>query len=151
MTKKKIFLSGDLWVLDNVRLWNISFQGWHFPAFSRLYQQNFSCRQPLWRSLVNTSPISQFQENVSSFNFLANTLPMCNCGNGTETIINYFVHCTQVSIVNDKPYLIIKELLMRPFCQKLMITLSIPCYLVKKTMKTLFIKQLNIFFSLEHF
>ena len=97
MTKKKIFLSGDLWVLDNVRLWNISFQGWHFPAFSRLYQQNFSCRQPLWRSLVNTSPISQFQENVSSFNFLANTLPMRNCGNGTETIINYFVHCTSIN------------------------------------------------------
>ena len=31
-------------------------------------------RQPWWRPLVNTSLISQFCENVSSFNFLANAL-----------------------------------------------------------------------------
>ena len=50
------------------------FPGWHFPAFCRLYQKKFSCCQPLWWSLVNTSLISQFWENVRSFNFLANAL-----------------------------------------------------------------------------
>ena len=33
-------------------------------------------RQPWWWPLVNTSPISQFRENVSSFNFQANTLKL---------------------------------------------------------------------------
>ena len=33
MTKKKIFLRGDLCVLHNVMLSNISFPGWHFPEF----------------------------------------------------------------------------------------------------------------------
>ena len=34
----------------------------------------FSCRQPWYQPLVNTSLISQFLENVSNFNFLANAL-----------------------------------------------------------------------------
>ena len=67
----------------NISLWwfvccmsghEIFFPGWYFPAFSRLYQKKFSCCQPLSRSLVNTSLISQFWENVRSFNFLANAL-----------------------------------------------------------------------------
>ena len=57
-------------VLHNVMHWNISFQGWHFPAFYGLHL-NFFCYQPQWWPLVNTSLISQFQEKVSSLNFLA--------------------------------------------------------------------------------
>ena len=34
----------------------------------------FSCRQPWYQPLVNTSLISPFLENVSNFNFLANAL-----------------------------------------------------------------------------
>ena len=68
MIKKKTLLSGDLCVMYNVVLWNISFSGWHFLAFYH------SCGQPSWQPLVNISLISQFRENVSSFNFLTNTL-----------------------------------------------------------------------------
>ena len=39
-----------------------------------MYQKNFLRSQSWWRPLVNTSLISQFQENVNSFSFLANTL-----------------------------------------------------------------------------
>ena len=55
---KKTFLSGDLCALHNFMLWNISFPGWRFPAFYRFYQKHFSCWQPWWRPLVNTSLIS---------------------------------------------------------------------------------------------
>ena len=65
------FLSANFCLLYNVMLWNISFPGWYFLAFCGLYQKRFSCCQPWWRSLVNTSLISQFLENVNSFNFLA--------------------------------------------------------------------------------
>ena len=50
------------------------FPKWRFPAFCGLYQKNYF-RQPWWRPLVNTCQISQFRENVSSFNFLGNALP----------------------------------------------------------------------------
>ena len=33
INKKKTFLSGDLFVVYNVMLWNISFPGWRFPTF----------------------------------------------------------------------------------------------------------------------
>ena len=72
MIKKKTFLSGDLFMLYNVVLWKISFPGWYFPASYGLYQNKISCRQPWWRSLVNTSLISQFLENDNGFSFLAN-------------------------------------------------------------------------------
>ena len=55
-------------------LWNIFFPGWHFLAFYGLQQKKNYCRQPWWRPLVNTSLISQFRENVISFNFLAKAL-----------------------------------------------------------------------------
>ena len=57
--KEKTFLSGDVYVL-HVMLWNFSFLGWRFPVFYGLY--------------LNTSLIFQFQENVSSFDLLANAL-----------------------------------------------------------------------------
>ena len=37
--KIKTFINGDLYVLHNVMLWNISFQGWRFPALYWLYQK----------------------------------------------------------------------------------------------------------------
>ena len=43
-------------------------------VFYRLYQKSFFCGQPRWQPLVNTSPVSQFSENVNSFNVLANAL-----------------------------------------------------------------------------
>ena len=54
-------------------LWNIFFPGWHFPVFYWFYQKK-NCCQPCWQPLVNTCLISEFQENVNSFNFLANAL-----------------------------------------------------------------------------
>ena len=68
------FLSGDFCVLYNVLLWNVSFSGWHFPAFYGLYQKKYSCCHPWCQPLVNIGLICQFWENVSSFNFLANAL-----------------------------------------------------------------------------
>ena len=64
--RTKAFISGDLCVLHNVKLWNISFPWWVAPKKKK-------CK-PWWQPLANTSLISQFQENISSFNFLANTL-----------------------------------------------------------------------------
>ena len=55
-------------------LWNFSFPGWRFSAFSGLYQKAFSCLRPWWPPLVNTSLISQFWANVHSFKFLTNAL-----------------------------------------------------------------------------
>ena len=50
----------------------VFFPGWRFPTGST--KKIFLGGQPWWWPLVNTSLISQFRENVSSFNFLANTL-----------------------------------------------------------------------------
>ena len=50
------------------------FPRWHFPVFYGLCQKKNYLRQPWWWSLVNTSIISQFRENVSNFNVLANAL-----------------------------------------------------------------------------
>ena len=41
INKEKTFPNGDLCVLYNVLLRNISFPGWHFLAFYGLYQKNF--------------------------------------------------------------------------------------------------------------
>ena len=71
--RTKAFVSGDLRAFY-VMLWNIFFPRWHFPVFYGLCQKkNYLC-QPWWWSLVNTSIISQFRENVSNFNVLANAL-----------------------------------------------------------------------------
>ena len=51
-------------------LWNSP-----FPRFF-LYQEKFSCCQPWWWPAVNTSLISRFWKNVSSFNFLTNALTL---------------------------------------------------------------------------
>ena len=40
----------------------------------QVLRKKSSCHQPWWQPLVNTSLISQFWENVSRFNFLANAL-----------------------------------------------------------------------------
>ena len=72
--KEKTFLCEDLCEFYNVMPWNISFPGWRFPTFYGLQQKKISCCQLCWQLLVNASLISQFQENVISFNFLANTL-----------------------------------------------------------------------------
>ena len=44
-----------------------------FLSHDELHQKKKKCK-PWWQPLANTSLISQFQENISSFNFLANTL-----------------------------------------------------------------------------
>ena len=49
---------------------NVSFLGWHFPAFYSLYQKKFSCCQSWWQPLVRTSLISQLQENVKKMSTL---------------------------------------------------------------------------------
>ena len=61
-------------------LWNISFPVWRFPAFYELYQKKKKKWQLWWQPLVNTSLFFQFWENITSFNFLANTLlrPWCS-------------------------------------------------------------------------
>ena len=67
---------GDLFTLYNIMLWNITFWGWHSLVFTGFKKQKkSSCHQPWWwRPFVNTSLISQFIENVISFNFLATAL-----------------------------------------------------------------------------
>ena len=51
-----------------------------FLSLDSVYQYYTGCPkkcsfcQTWWRPLVNTSLISQFRENVSTFNFLANAL-----------------------------------------------------------------------------
>ena len=62
------------WWFVCVMLWNIFFPRWRFPSFYGLYQKMFSCRQTWWRLFVNISLISQFRENIGSFNFLTNAL-----------------------------------------------------------------------------
>ena len=85
--EKKTFLSGDLYVLY-VMLWNISFSGWHFFSVLQVVLIFSSCGQPWWQPLVNTGPISQFWENASSFNFLANSLgPLKNSHFGPMAIL----------------------------------------------------------------
>ena len=55
-----------------------------------------SFHQPWWQTLVNTSLISQIQENISSFSFLAKTLSLMTkfpiVGSGR---IQVFPHCPQ--------------------------------------------------------
>ena len=67
--QRKRFLHGDLCVLY-VMLWNISFPGWRFSTFS-------GCSKKTWWPLVNACLMSQYQENVIRFNFLANALKHC--------------------------------------------------------------------------
>ena len=45
-----------------------------FSSVLRVVPKFFSDRQPWWLPFVNASLVSQFRENVSSFNFLANNL-----------------------------------------------------------------------------
>ena len=84
------FLSGDFCVLYNVLLWNVSFPGWRFPAFYGLYQKKYSCCHPWYQPLVNIGLISQFRENLSTFNFsgwrpvlTAKLITLYTCVNGT--------------------------------------------------------------------
>ena len=74
MINKKIFLIGDLFVLYDIMLWNISFPGRHFVAFYGLWQKKKNCCQPWWLSFGTHCLISQFQENAISLNFLANAV-----------------------------------------------------------------------------
>ena len=60
--EKKTFLSKDLCVL-----WSEIFLRMVFSSVLWVVPKNFSCCQSWWQTLVNTSLISHFQENVSIF------------------------------------------------------------------------------------
>ena len=68
----------------------------HFQHSTGCPKKKNSFRQPWWQTLVNTSLISQIQENISSFNFLAKTLSLMTkfsiVGSGR---IQVFPHCPQ--------------------------------------------------------
>ena len=73
LLENKSIISGDL-CMFHVMPWNIFSPKWRFPAFYGLYQKKFLFFNHGGEHLINTYQISQFRENVSSFNFLANAL-----------------------------------------------------------------------------
>ena len=78
LTKINLFISIPyvIYVCFTMPCSEIFFSRMVFSSILWIVPNNFFCHQPWWQPLVNTRLVSQFWEDVSSFNFLANALPV---------------------------------------------------------------------------
>ena len=107
----------------------------------RVVAKKFSSRKPWWQPLVNTSLISQFRQNVISFNLLANTLLLLSCNVVASTQINISL-CIQLS-----KSLFIFKLLIKQYYFESILPLNPPCR--KQTLQnSLFYNKVFKFLSL---
>ena len=83
MINKKKILSSDLCIFSCSDIF--VFQDGVFHCFTECNKK--TCHQPFWGLLVNSSLISQFWENVISFNILGNALTPSHCSYNNEKAV----------------------------------------------------------------